>query len=182
MNLKEHHELIKQSINDGLSDREIVKILNDKGIKITTNYLREYCKDNDLTVCKAVTPIVEPAKETKEKTTKSFDFKSVTFEQHFDYSDTNQVIEFMQKSLTHLVVRQLEIVAYEQEQYYLGKTEELPVTNIRKLQILTEQLYKIAPLDIIANQQKAIETVQRMGYTITADGLPVASLSEVEDV
>lgn len=165
--IDKHSALVRRMVAEGYNTQEILKELNKLGCKVSYPVLERWLKENNLKVDKPnLEPVEKAVKERVETTPKQFDF-----DQHFgDCFDAQEVTEFLQKAHYFLYKRQLEIVAAEQEEYYLGIKETQSINSLRQLQILAGLLYKIAPLHLISNQQEAIRIVQRMGYTVSFEG------------
>jgi hypothetical protein len=160
---------IRQLLADGKSLKEIIRALQNEGVRATLLALQNYISENNLDDNES-NPVIIPFIEVEKVKTeyKSFDFKSIKFD---DFDETNdlEIVEFFQKAHLYLVVKQLEIVANEQEKYYTGESENQPIQAIHKLKLLQETLFKIRPFNVIANQSEAIKVVERMGYKLQVE-------------
>ncbi|MEO1431209.1 MAG: hypothetical protein AAFS12_17245 [Cyanobacteria bacterium J06632_19] len=176
-----HAATVAQMVADGHTLKEIIKKLRELGCKVTLKALQKYLDEQGLKIQNA--PIVPEvmfvrgskdsnSNSSKEPDVERFNSRSFNFD-NADLSDDFDAValaEFLQKAHYFLYKRQLEIVANEQEAYYLGYSDSQPIHSLRKLQILADLFYKIAPVHIISNQREAIKVIQRMGYTISVDG------------
>lgn len=171
-----HAAVVAKMVSDGHTLKEIVKKLRELGCKVTLKALQKYLDEKGLKIQDAaIVPevmFVKNSNSSKEPDVERFNSRSFNFD-NADLSndfDAVALAEFLQKAHYFLYKRQLEIVANEQEAYYLGYSDSQPIHSLRKLQILADQFFRICPVHLLANQREAIKVIQRMGYTISVDG------------
>ena len=161
--LDKYAVVINQMIDNDYSVQDILNELNLLGCKVSYPVVQDWIAKNT----GKITPDFEENACDNDCNAAPCDNKSFDFESKFDESLKNDnIAEFLQKAHYFLYKRQLEIVAKEQEDYYLGLSEKIPIQSLRQLQILAGLFYKVAPVHLIANQQEAIRVVERMGYTL----------------
>jgi hypothetical protein len=104
-----------------------------------------------------------------------FDFNSISFDNYnFEEDNPTSIVEYLQKSLLFMYMRQLEIVANEQAKKYLGEEDgEGGFYQLLKLEKIERMLHNIYPIHIYANQRIAMDVVARMGYKLTLNTLDV---------
>ena len=96
-----------------------------------------------------------------------YDLNSINFDRYnFDETSPMETIEYLQRVHLSLYLKQLEIVAREQDDYYKGERELPPGQSITRLNQLYEMLNNLTGISIYANQQAAIQKVQMMGLVI----------------
>ena len=157
--LKRHESKILEMLQAGISKTEILKWLTKQKCTVSLTYLNEFLLNKGYSVED------EPIHLSTASQGKNFDFTK-----HIESFDSISYTDFLQKALRFLVDRQLQIVAKEQEDYFLGLDESQSSASLFKLKLLLTEFYKICPLNIIANQQEAMKVIQRMGYTVSFEG------------
>lgn len=80
-------------------------------------------------------------------------------------NDPAAIVSFLQEKLIVLSLRQMEIVASQQQQYLERETHTEPSKeSISNLRVLLSLADKFTAISLQANQQQAVRVVQALGY------------------
>lgn len=157
--------LVNDLIGQGKNFTQIIKELRKEN-RITEGVLQKH-----LRLTNQGQLIAAKTQEINSEQANGFDFNSIVFDKYnFEETDPTSIVEYLQKSLLFMYMRQLEIVANEQAKKYSGEDDGgWGFYQLLRLEKIEKMLHNIYPIHIFANQRIAMDVVARMGYKITLD-------------
>lgn len=151
-------EYTNQLIISDFSPKEVLKLLQNRGLKTTEKLLKKHLSAFQI-------PYAENNKnEVIECETVKVDLNKIDFSEYsFDPNDIESIIGFLQKINLKIYLNQSRITLQAQQDVINGNSPDMPKEIMQNLAIAYQILDKSTGLSIHVNQQEAIKVVEAMG-------------------
>ncbi|NJM22785.1 MAG: hypothetical protein HC907_30805 [Richelia sp. SM1_7_0] len=150
-----------QLINDGVTPKKVLEILQEKGLKVTERLLKKHLSafgisypenmKDEIINCEPIT----------------VDLNKIDFSEYdFDSNNPESIIAYLQKINLKIYLNQTRITLQAQQDVIDGKSPDMPKEIMQNLAVAFQILDKSTGLSTHVNQQEAIKTVEAMGLTV----------------
>jgi hypothetical protein len=163
--------VVNNLVNDGLSLSDTLKLLeNEHSIKVTEKLLQRHLNAFDIQY-----QIKRPVQKINDSRDNNdiphelivVNLNEISLEKYdFNLDEPLSIIRYLQKTHLALYLKQLELVHREQLEFELGLNFNPPNTTIRGAKLLYEIYEASTAINVYANQQAAIRTVEAMGLKV----------------
>lgn len=155
-------EYTNQLINDGVSPKEVIKILlKESKLKITESLLKKH-----LSAFSIPYPDLDNDEKIKSKPV-NVDLNKIDFSEYdFDITNPESIVTYLQKINLKIYLHQAKITLQVQKNVIAGEHPDMPKEVMQNLALAYQILEKSAGLGIRINQQEAIKLVESMGFIL----------------
>jgi hypothetical protein len=154
-------EYTNQLINDGVTPKKVLEILQEKSLNITERLLKKHLSAFGISYPENMKDEVincEPV---------TVDLNKIDFSEYdFDSNNPESIIAYLQKINLKIYLNQTKITLQAQQDVIDGKCPDMPREIMQNLAVAFQILDKSTGLSTHVNQQEAIKTVESMGLTV----------------
>lgn len=154
-------EYTNQLIIDGVSPKDVLEILQNRGVKTTDKLLKKHLSAYEIPY-----PETENSEITHCEPVK-VDLNKIDFsEYNFDVNNIESIIGYLQKINLKIYLNQSKITLQAQQDVIDGKSPDVPKEILQNLAVAFQILDKSTGLSTHVNQQEAIKVVEAMGLLV----------------
>ena len=153
-------EYSNQLILDGISPKEVLKLLQNRGIKTSEKLLRKHMSAFQIPYPETDTEIIECEPVT-------VDLNKIDFSQYdFDTNNIESIIAYLQKINLKIYLNQTRITLKAQQDVIDGKSPDMPKEIMQNLAVAFQILDKSTGISTHINQQEAIKVCESLGLIV----------------
>lgn len=154
-------EYTNQLINDGVTPKKVLEILQEKGLKITERLLKKHLSAFGISYPENMKDEIINCEPIR------VDLNKIDFSEYdFDSNNPESIIAYLQKINLKIYLNQTKITLQAQQDVIDGKSPDVPKEIMQNLAVAFQILDKSTGLSTHVNQQEAIKTVEAMGLTV----------------